>query len=41
MERITEARRTPRVLVINKIDKLTNEQIEAKKKEVRGKTWKI
>ena len=41
MERIMEARRTPRVLVINKIDKLTNEEIEAKKKEVEEKLGKF
>lgn len=41
MERVQEARRTPRILVINKIDKLTNEQLEAKKKEVEEKLGKF
>ena len=33
MERVMEARRTPRILVINKIDKLTDEQLKLKRKK--------
>lgn len=37
MEKVKEARRTPRILVINKIDKLNNEQLKAKRKEIEEK----
>lgn len=37
MERILEAGETPRVLAINKIDKLSDEEIEAKKLEIKEK----
>lgn len=41
MERVMEARRTPRILVINKIDKLTDEQLKEKRKEVEEKLGKF
>ena len=41
MERVLEAKRTPRILVINKIDKLTNEEIEEKRHEVEEKLGKF
>jgi GTP-binding protein Era len=37
MEKVMEARRTPRVLVINKIDKLTDEELKKKREEVEEK----
>lgn len=37
MEKVKEARRTPRILVINKIDKLNDEQLKAKRKEIEEK----
>lgn len=37
MDKILEAKRTPRILVINKIDKLTDDEIEDKKIEVDEK----
>ena len=37
MEKVMEARRTPRVLVINKIDKLTDEEPKKKREEVEEK----
>lgn len=36
MEKIMEARRTPRILVINKIDKLTDAQLADKREEVKA-----
>ncbi len=41
MEKVLEARRTPRILVINKIDKLTDEQLVEKRKEVEEKLGKF
>ena len=41
MEKVLEARRTPRILVINKIDKLTDEQLIEKRKEVEEKLGKF
>lgn len=41
MEKVLEARRTPRILVINKIDKLTDEQLKEKIKEVEEKLGKF
>ena len=41
MEKVLEARRTPRILVINKIDKLTDEQLKEKRKEVEEKFGKF
>ena len=32
-----EAKKTPRILVINKIDKLSDEQLAAKREEVKEK----
>lgn len=37
MEKVLEARRTPRILVINKIDKLTDEQLVEKRQEIKEK----
>ena len=37
MERIMEARKTPRILVINKIDKLSDEQLVNKREEIKEK----
>lgn len=37
MEKVMEARRTPRILVINKIDKLSDEKLAQKRKEVEEK----
>ena len=37
MERVMEAKKTPRILVINKIDKLSDEQLAAKREEVKEK----
>lgn len=37
MEKVMEARRTPRILVINKIDKLSDEKLVQKRKEVEEK----
>lgn len=37
MEKVKEARRTPRILVINKIDKLNDEQLRVKRKEIEEK----
>lgn len=37
MDKVTEARRTPKVLVINKIDKMDDEEMEAKREEIREK----
>ena len=41
MERVSEARRTPRVLVINKIDKLKDDDILNKRKEIEEKLGKF
>ena len=41
MEKVLEAKRTPRILVINKIDKLTDEQLVEKRKEVEEKLGKF
>ncbi|GLI55944.1 GTPase Era [Propionigenium maris DSM 9537] len=41
MERIEEARNTPRVLVINKIDKMSDEAMEAKRAEIEEKLGKF
>lgn len=37
MEKVMEAKRTPRILVINKIDKLSDEKLVQKRKEVEEK----
>lgn len=37
MEKVLEARRTPRILVINKIDKLNDEQLIEKRQEIKEK----
>ena len=37
MERVMEAKKTPRILVINKIDKLSDEQLVVKREEVKEK----
>lgn len=37
MERVMEAKRTPRILVINKIDKLSDEKLAEKREEVKAK----
>ena len=37
MEKVKEARKTPRILVVNKIDKLTDEQLVAKRQEIAEK----
>lgn len=37
MEKVKEARRTPRILVVNKIDKLNDEQLKAKRLEIEEK----
>ena len=37
MERVMEARGTPRILVINKIDKLSDEKLAEKREEVKAK----
>ncbi|MBR8701606.1 MULTISPECIES: GTPase Era [unclassified Fusobacterium] len=37
MEKVKEARRTPRILVVNKIDKLTDEQLVGKRAEIAEK----
>ncbi|WP_300329671.1 GTPase Era [Fusobacterium sp.] len=37
MEKVLEARRTPRILVINKIDKLNDEQLVEKRQEIKEK----
>lgn len=34
MEKVKEAKRTPRILVVNKIDKLNDEQLKAKRLEI-------
>lgn len=41
MERIKEARNTPRVLVINKIDKMSDEALEEKRAEIEEKLGKF
>ena len=41
MDRINEAGRTPRILVINKIDKVTDEEMEAKRLEIAEKLGKF
>lgn len=41
MERVLSAKKTPRILVINKIDKLNNEELEKKRKEVKEKLGKF
>jgi len=41
MERVLSARRTPRVLVINKIDRLTDEDLKNKRLEVEEKLGKF
>lgn len=37
MEKVMEAKKTPRILVVNKIDKLNDEQLKAKRKEIEEK----
>ena len=37
MEKVKEAKRTPRILVVNKIDKLNDEQLKAKRLEIEEK----
>lgn len=37
MEKVSEARRTPKVLVINKIDKMSDEDLVAKREEIKEK----
>lgn len=41
MERVNEARKTPRILVVNKIDKLNDEQLVAKRQEIEEKLGKF
>jgi GTP-binding protein Era len=41
MERVNEARKTPRILVVNKIDKLNDEQLIAKRQEIEEKLGKF
>lgn len=41
MERVLSAKKTPRILVINKIDKLNNEELEKKREEVKEKLGKF
>ncbi|MFK4785334.1 GTPase Era [Fusobacterium sp. MFO224] len=41
MERVLTAKKTPRILVINKIDRLTDEDLENKRKEVEEKLGKF
>jgi len=41
MERVLSAKKTPRILVINKIDKLNNEELENKREEVKEKLGKF
>lgn len=41
MERVNEARKTPRILVVNKIDKLNDEQLIAKRQEIKEKLGKF
>lgn len=37
MEKVMEARKTPKILVINKIDKVDDEEMEAKREEIKAK----
>ncbi|WP_410207697.1 GTPase Era [Fusobacterium sp.] len=37
MEKVKEAKKTPRILVVNKIDKLTDEELVAKRQEIAEK----
>lgn len=37
MEKVKEAKKTPRILVVNKIDKLNDEQLKAKRTEIEEK----
>lgn len=37
MDKVSEARKTPKILVINKIDKVDDEELEAKRKEISEK----
>lgn len=37
MEKVKEAKKTPRILVVNKIDKLNDEQLKAKRAEIEEK----
>lgn len=41
MKRVNEARKTPRILVVNKIDKLNDEQLIAKRQEIEEKLGKF
>ena len=41
MQRVEEANRTPRILVINKIDKLTDKELEEKREEIKEKLGKF
>lgn len=41
MERVLSAKKTPRILVINKIDKLNDEELENKREEVKEKLGKF
>lgn len=41
MERVLSAKKTPRILVINKIDKLTDEDLENKREEIKEKLGKF
>ncbi len=41
MERVNEARKTPRILFVNKIDKLNDEQLIAKRQEIEEKLGKF
>ncbi|MBC2851296.1 GTPase Era [Cetobacterium sp. 8H] len=36
-EKVSEAKRTPRVLIVNKIDKINDEELEAKRAEIKEK----
>lgn len=37
MEKVNEAKRTPKILVINKIDKLSDEELSEKREEIKAK----
>ncbi|MGL4533707.1 MAG: GTPase Era [Fusobacteriaceae bacterium] len=37
MDKVMEARKTPKILVINKIDKVDDEEMEAKREEIKAK----
>ena len=41
MEKVKEAKKTPRILVVNKIDKLNDEQLKAKRAEIEEKARRV